>query len=83
MFGLKAPNLNPNSNLLNIYIYIYLKLVISKILRIEFVITILLLSHINIAFQSISVWLNLGKSFFKHKSYKYTNVIFRAVIHLF
>ena len=82
MFGLKEPNLNPNL-LKYIYIYINLKLVFSKILSIEFIIAILLLSHINVAFQSISVRLNLSESLFKHKGYKYTNVIFRAIIHLF
>ena len=52
MFRLKAPNLN--SNLL-IYIYIYLKPIISKILSIVFIITTLLLNHINVAFQSILI----------------------------
>ena len=47
MFGLKEPNLNPN---LLKNIYINLKLVISKILSIEFIIAILLLSHINVTF---------------------------------
>ena len=41
----------------------------------------LLLSHINIIFQSTSVRLNLSESISKHKSYEYTNVIFKAVIH--
>ena len=83
MFGLKAPNLN--SNLLKyIYIYIYIYISnLSKILSIVFIIATLLLSHINIAFQSTSVWLNLSENLSKHKRYKYTNVIFRAVIHLF
>ena len=48
------------------YIYIYIKLVISKILSITVIIAILLLSYINIAFQSISVWLNLSESLSKH-----------------
>ena len=59
------------SKFINIYIYIYicmyinLKLVISKILSIIFIVAIFLLSHINVAFQSTSVWLNLSKSFCK------------------
>ena len=69
MFGLKEPNLNPN---LLKNIYINLKLVISKILSIEFVVATLLLSHIN-----------KSESLSKHESYEYKNLIFRAVIHLF
>ena len=51
----------------NIYIYIYidLKLIISKILSITFIVTILLLNRINVAFQSILVQLNLSESFSK------------------
>ena len=80
MFGLKAPNLN--SNLL-IYIYIYFNIVISKFLNITFNVVTHLLSRINIAFQSASIWLNLSESLFKHKGYEYTNIIFTTVIHLF
>ena len=53
IFELRAPILNPN--LLYIYIYIDLKLVISKILYIVFIVTTLLFSHINIEFQSTLV----------------------------
>ena len=60
-----------------------LKLIISKILSIVFIVTTLLLSHINVAFQSISIRLNLSESLSKHKSYEYTNLIFRVVTHLF
>ena len=49
----------------NIYIYIDLKLIISKILSITFIVTILLLNRINVAFQSILVQLNLSESFSK------------------
>ena len=80
MFGLRASILNLN---LYIYIYIYLKLVIYKILSIAFIIATLLLSHINLAFQSTSVQLNLSKILSKHECYKYTNLIFRLVIQLF
>ena len=59
------------------------RLVISKILSIAFIITTLLFSHINVIFQSTSVQLNLSKSLSKHKSYEYTNVIFKVIIHLF
>ena len=76
MFGLNAPNLNPN---LLKNIYINLKLVISKILSIIFIVTTLLLNHINVAFQSTLVQLNLSESLSKHKSYEYTNVIFRQL----
>ena len=48
-----------------IYIYIDLKLIISKILSITFIVTILLLNRINVAFQSILVQLNLSESFSK------------------
>ena len=48
-----------------------LKLIISKILNIVFIVTTLLLSHINVAFQSISIRLNLSESLSKHKSYEY------------
>ena len=77
MFGLKAPNLN--SNLLK---YIYISN-LSKILSIVFIIATLLLNHINVAFQSILIQLNLSDNLSKHKSYEYINVIFRVVIHLF
>ena len=70
IFGLKALNLNPY-----IYIYIYLKLVISKILNITFIVATLLLNHINVAFQSTLVRLNLSESLSKHKGYEYTNDI--------
>ena len=59
------------------------KLVISKILRIPFIVITILLSHINVAFQSISIWLNLSESLSKHEGYEYTNLIFRIVTHLF
>ena len=61
MFRLKAPNLN--SNLL---IYIYIKPIISKILSIVFIIATLLLNHINVAFQSILIRLNLSDNLSKH-----------------
>ena len=48
-----------------------------------FIIVTLLLSHINETFQPSSVQLYLNESFSKHKSYEYTNIIFRAVIPLF
>ena len=60
-----------------------LKLIISKILSIVFIVATLLLSHINVAFQSISIRLNLSESFSKHEGYEYTNLIFRIVTHLF
>ena len=60
-----------------------LKLVISKILSIVFIIATLLLNHINVAFQSILIQLNLSDNLSKHNSYEYINVIFRVVIHLF
>ena len=57
------------SKFIKIYIYICmyinLKLVISKILSIIFIVAIFLLSHINVAFQSTSVRLNLSGSFCK------------------
>ena len=60
-----------------------LKLVISKILSIGFIITILLLSFINVSFRSTLVRLNLSDSLSNHEGYKYTVVIFKAVTHLF
>ena len=51
MFELKVPILNPNLLKKNIDI----KLVISKILSIIFIITTFLLNRINVAFQSTSV----------------------------
>ena len=42
-----------------------LKLIISKILSITFIVTMLLLNRINVAFQSIFVQLNLSESFSK------------------
>ena len=48
-----------------------------------FTVVMFLLRHINVAFQSTSIMLNLSESFSKYKGYEYTNVIFRAVIHLF
>ena len=62
---------------------IYLKLIISKLLSIAFVVATLLLSYINVAFQSTLVQLNISFSLSKHKSYEYTNIIFRVVIYLF
>ena len=79
MFGLKVPILNPNL----LKIYINLKLVISKIFNIAFIVTTILLSHINVALQFTLVQLNLSESLYKHKGCEYTNVIFRAVIYLF
>ena len=78
MFGLRAPILN--ANLLKKKDF---KFVISKILSITFIITTLLLSHINVAFQFTLVLLNLSESFSKHENYEYTNLIFRVVTHLF
>ena len=57
MFRLRALILNPNLFLKNID----LKLVISKILNITFIVATFLLSRINVAFQSTSVWLNLSE----------------------
>ena len=51
MFALTAPILNQNLFWKNIN----LKLVISKILSLAFIIIILLLSYINIAFLSTSI----------------------------
>ena len=51
---------------MNIYIYIYLKLVVTKILNIAFIVATLLLSHINIVFQSTLVRINLSESLSKH-----------------
>ena len=62
--------------------YIDFKFIISKILSIIFIIAIQLLSHINVAFQIILVWLNLSESLSKHEGYEY-NLIFKAVTHLF
>ena len=78
MFRLRALILNQN-----LLIYIDLKLVISKILSIVFIVATLLLSHINFAFQSTSVRPNLSESLSKHEDYEYTNLIFRKIIHLF
>ena len=79
MFGLRVPIINPNLFLKNID----LKLIISKILSIAFIVATLLLSYINVTFQSTLVWLNLSKKFSKPKGYKYTNLIFKAVTRLF
>ena len=79
MFGLKAPNLNPNLLIINKN----LKFILSKILSKIFIVATLLLNHINVAFQFTLVRLNLSVSFSKHKIYEYTNVIFSAIIHLF
>ena len=79
MFELKAPNLNQYLLKKNIN----LKLVVSKILNVAFIITILLSSHIKVAFQFTSIWLNLSENISKHKGYEYTNIIFMVVIHLF
>ena len=64
-------------------IYINAKLVVAKILSIAIIVATILLSQISIALQSILVRLNLSQSLSKHKDYEYTNVIFRAVYHLF
>ena len=69
--------LNPNS----LNIYINLKLVISKISSIVFIVTTLLL-RINVVFHSTLVWLNLSESLFKYKGYKYTTVIFRKATNI-
>ena len=79
IFGLKAPILNPNL----FKKYINLKLVISKILNIIFIIATVLLSLINVALQFTLVWLNLSESLSKHEGFEYTNVLFRTIIHLF
>ena len=50
-FELREPILNPNL----LKKYIDLKLIISKIVSITLIVTTLLLSHINVAFQSILV----------------------------
>ena len=60
-----------------------LKLVISKILCIAFIVAMFLLNHINVTFQSTSILLNLNENLSKYKGYEYTNVIFKAVIHFF
>ena len=82
-FGLRAPILNPNLVCAYIYLYVDLKFVISKILSITFIIITFLLSHINIVFHSTLVWLNLSASLSKYEKYEHTNVIFRAITHLF
>ena len=46
----------------------------------KFIIAPLLLNHINIQFQSTSVWLKGSKSLSKNEGYKYINLIFRGVI---
>ena len=74
-FELRGPILNPN---LLKKRNIDLKLVISKILSIAFIIATFLLSHINVTFWSILVWLNLSEILSKHGGFEYTNVIFRA-----
>ena len=53
-----------------VYIYIYrdLKLIITKILSIVFIVVTLILSHINIAFRFTSVRLNLNKFFLNMKA---------------
>ena len=61
--GFKAPLLNQKF----IKKYIDLNLLISKILSKIFIIATLLLSHNNVAFQSILIWLNLSESLSKHK----------------
>ena len=49
MFGLREPILS-----LNLFkIYINLKLIMPKVLSVAFIVDTLLLSHINLAFQSI------------------------------
>ena len=65
MFKLKALILNPKllkytHTHTHTHIYIYLKLMISKILNIAFIFATFLLSHINVAFRSISMQLNLS-----------------------
>ena len=54
-----------------------------KSLSIAFNIATLLLSYINVVFQSTLVRLNLSESVSKHEGYEYTNLIFRVVTHLF
>ena len=77
MFRLRSPI--PNPNLLkhknththtHTHTHINFKLVISKILSISFIVTTLLLSCINIAFQPTLVQLNLIESLSKHESYE-------------
>ena len=51
-----------------------LKFAISKILSIIFIVDTLLLSHVNVAFQSTSVRLNLREILSKPKNYEYTNL---------
>ena len=78
-FGLRARLLNPNLLQKNVD----LKLVISKILSMTFIIPMLLMGHINVTFRSTSIRLNLSESFSKHESYEYTNVIFIVATYLF
>ena len=63
--GLWVESAYSKSKFISIYIYIYLKHVISKILSIKFIVVTLLLSHINVAFQSTLVRLNLSQSLSK------------------
>ena len=74
-FGLRASILNPS--------YIYIHIVIFKILSIAFIITIFLLSYINAALWSSLVLLNISESFSKYEEYEYTNVFVREITHLF
>ena len=60
-FELREPILNPDL----LKKYIDLKLIISKILSITLIVTTLLLNHINVAFWSILVWLNLSEILYK------------------
>ena len=69
-FGLRAQILNPNLLYIYIYMCVYIKdinFVISKILSVAFIVATLLLSHINVAFETISVWLNLSEVFLNKK----------------
>ena len=61
----KSQNVGTKSAFTPKNIYIDLKLIISKILSITFIVTMLLLNRINVAFQSIFVQLNLSESFSK------------------
>jgi len=62
MFELKALILNPKLlKYTHTHTYLYLKLMISKILNIALIFATLLLSHINVAFQSTSIQLNLSE----------------------
>ena len=78
-FGLRARLLSPNLLQKNVD----LKLVISKILSMTFIIPTLLMGYINVTFRSTSIWLNLSESFSKHEGYEYTNVIFIVATYLF